>query len=172
MLLAMDRSPSGAFLIDFDKNGITDNTIVIFLNDNGGGGNTTSIRIGHSRNFANNKPLSGHKFDVLEGGVRVPMIMRWPKHAPAGKVYGEMVSSTDVYPTLVAGAWFADAQGPTHRRRGLASLYQRTRTHPNRTNGSAGRIVAGCPGKTAARSSPDRKSTTPPFERETGNSCV
>jgi arylsulfatase A-like enzyme len=32
------------------------------------------------------------------------MIIRWPKHAPAGKVYGEMVSSTDVYPTLVAAA--------------------------------------------------------------------
>ncbi|MBT3570424.1 MAG: sulfatase-like hydrolase/transferase, partial [Opitutae bacterium] len=102
MLLAMDRS-IGRVLDRLDKNGITDNTIVIFLNDNGGGGNTTQYA-SHSRNFANNKPLSGHKFDVLEGGVRVPMIMRWPKHAPAGKVYGEMVSSTDVYPTLVAGA--------------------------------------------------------------------
>jgi arylsulfatase A-like enzyme len=36
--------------------------------------------------------------------VRVPLIIRWPKHAPVGKVYGEMVSSTDVFPTLVAGA--------------------------------------------------------------------
>ena len=36
--------------------------------------------------------------------MRVPLIIRWPKHAPVGKVYREMVSSTDVFPTLVASA--------------------------------------------------------------------
>jgi arylsulfatase A-like enzyme len=86
-----------------DKHGIAENTIVVFMNDNGGGG-STGLYAGHSRNYANNKPLRGHKFDVLEGGVRVPLIIRWPKHAPSGKVYREMVSSTDVFPTLVAGA--------------------------------------------------------------------
>ena len=102
MLLAMDRS-IGRVLDRLDKHGIADNTIVIFLNDNGGGGNTTQYA-SHSRNFANNKPLQGHKFDVLEGGVRVPMIMRWPTHVPAGKVYRQMVSSMDIYPTLVDAA--------------------------------------------------------------------
>jgi len=102
MLLAMDRS-IGRVLDRLDKHGIADNTIVVFMNDNGGGGSTRHYA-GHSRNYANNKPLRGHKFDVLEGGVRVPLIIRWPKRAPAGKVYREMVSSTDVFPTLVAGA--------------------------------------------------------------------
>ena len=102
MLLAMDRS-IGRVLDRLDKHGIADNTIVVFLNDNGGGG-STGLYAAHSRNYANNKPLSGHKFDVLEGGVRVPMIIRWPKRAPAGKVYREMVSSTDVYPTLVTAS--------------------------------------------------------------------
>ena len=102
MLLAMDRS-IGRVLDRLDKHGIADNTIVVFMNDNGGGG-STGLYAGHSRNYANNKPLRGHKFDVLEGGVRVPLIIRWPKHAPSGKVYREMVSSTDVFPTLVAGA--------------------------------------------------------------------
>jgi arylsulfatase A-like enzyme len=102
MLLAMDRS-IGRVLDRLDKHGIADNTIVVFLNDNGGGG-STDLYAAHSRNYANNKPLSGHKFDVLEGGVRVPMIIRWPKHAPVGKVYGEMISSMDVFPTLVAAA--------------------------------------------------------------------
>ena len=102
MLLAMDRS-IGRVLDRLDKHGITDNTIVIFLNDNGGGGNTTQYA-SHSRNFANNMPLQGHKFDVLEGGVRVPMIMRWPTYVPAGKVYRQMVSSMDIYPTLVGAA--------------------------------------------------------------------
>ncbi|MDG2186547.1 MAG: sulfatase-like hydrolase/transferase [Mariniblastus sp.] len=102
MLLAMDRS-IGRVLDRLDKHGIVDNTIVVFMNDNGGGG-STDLYAAHSRNYANNKPLSGHKFDVLEGGVRVPLILRWPQHVPAGKVYREMVSSTDVYPTLVDAA--------------------------------------------------------------------
>tara|TARA_Y100000588_G_scaffold320663_1_gene351413 strand:- start:843 stop:1943 length:1101 start_codon:yes stop_codon:yes gene_type:complete len=102
MLLAMDRS-IGRVLDRLDKHGIAENTIVVFMNDNGGGG-STGLYAGHSRNYANNKPLRGHKFDVLEGGVRVPLIIRWPGHAPVGKVYREMVSSTDVFPTLVASA--------------------------------------------------------------------
>ncbi|MBT5690943.1 MAG: sulfatase-like hydrolase/transferase, partial [Opitutae bacterium] len=102
MLLAMDRS-IGRVLDRLDKHGVADNTIVVFMNDNGGGGSTRHYA-GHSRNYANNKPLRGHKFDVLEGGVRVPLIIRWPKRAPTGKVYREMVSSTDVFPTLVAAA--------------------------------------------------------------------
>ena len=102
MLLAMDRS-IGRVLDRLDKHGIAENTIVVFMNDNGGGG-STGLHAGHSRNYANNKPLRGHKFDVLEGGLRVPLIIRWPKRAPSGKVYREMVSSTDVFPTLVAGA--------------------------------------------------------------------
>ena len=102
MLLAMDRS-IGRVLDRLDKHGIADNTIVLFLNDNGGGGSTARYA-GHSRNFANNKPLRGHKFDVLEGGVRVPMIMRWPGRVPAGREFRGMVSSMDVYPTLVGAA--------------------------------------------------------------------
>ncbi len=99
MLLAMDRS-IGRVLDRLDRHGITDNTIVVFLNDNGGGGSTARYAA-HSRNYANNKPLSGHKFDVLEGGVRVPMIIRWPDRIMAGTVCDRMVSSMDVYPTLV-----------------------------------------------------------------------
>jgi arylsulfatase A-like enzyme len=102
MLLAMDRS-IGRVLDRLDKHKLSDNTIVVFLNDNGGGGNTT-LYAPHSRNFANNEPLRGHKFDILEGGVRVPMILRWPGKVPAGEIYDKMVSSTDVFPTLVKAA--------------------------------------------------------------------
>ena len=102
MLLSMDRS-IGRVLDRLDRHGIADNTIVIFLNDNGGG-ESTARYAGHSRNYANNKPLRGFKFDLFEGGVRVPMILRWPGRVPKGKVYREMVSSMDVYPTLVGAA--------------------------------------------------------------------
>lgn len=98
MLLSMDRN-IGRVLDRLDEYGIADNTIVLFLNDNGGG-ESRARYAAHSRNYANNKPLRGHKFDLFEGGVRVPMIMRWPGRVPAGKVYGKMVSSMDVYPTL------------------------------------------------------------------------
>jgi arylsulfatase A-like enzyme len=109
MLLAMDRS-IGRVLERLDRHGIADNTIVVFLNDNGGG-ESTERYARHSRNFANNLPLRGYKFDLFEGGVRVPMIVRWPGRVPAGKVYGEMVSSTDVYPTLLAAAGLQMPEG-------------------------------------------------------------
>jgi arylsulfatase A-like enzyme len=104
MLLSMDRS-IGRVLDRLDQHGIADNTIVVFLNDNGGGG-STDLYAAHSRNYANNEPLRGHKFDVLEGGIRVPMIIRWPREGgvSARKVYEKMVSSTDIYPTLVNAA--------------------------------------------------------------------
>jgi arylsulfatase A-like enzyme len=111
MLLAMDRS-IGRVLDRLDEHGIADNTIVAFLNDNGGGGSTARYAA-HSRNYANNQPLRGHKFDVLEGGVRVPMILRWPGRVPGEKVYDEMVSSTDVYPTLVEAAGLKMPVGQT-----------------------------------------------------------
>ncbi len=102
MLLAMDRS-IGRVLDRLDQHGIADNTIVVFLNDNGGG-ESTARYAWHSRNFANNKPLRGYKFDVFDGGVRVPMVIRWPGQAPAEKVYDKMVSSMDLYPTLIEAA--------------------------------------------------------------------
>ncbi len=74
-----------------------DNTLIVFLSDNGGivsGGN------------ANNTPLQGNKGDTYEGGYRVPMMMHWPNHIPAGIKYNYVVSSLDFYPTFVnlAGA--------------------------------------------------------------------
>ncbi len=102
MQRAMDRAV-GRVLDELDKQKIADNTIVIFLNDNGGGGSTEQYP-DHSRNYANNSPFRGHKFDVFEGGIRVPMIMRWPGRLKAGSVYRKMVSSTDVYRTVVSAA--------------------------------------------------------------------
>lgn len=109
MLLSMDRS-IGRVLDRLDKHGIADDTIVIFLNDNGGG-ESTERYAWHSRNYANNLPLRGHKFDLFEGGVRVPMILRWPGKVSAETVYDKMVSSTDVYPTLVAAAGLQMPEG-------------------------------------------------------------
>ena len=103
MLLAMDRN-IGRVLDKLDEHELSENTLVIFLNDNGGGGSDEKYYAPHSCNYSNNAPLRGTKFDVFEGGVRVPMILRWPAKGLAGKTFADMVSAVDIFPTLVAAA--------------------------------------------------------------------
>jgi arylsulfatase A len=74
--------------------GLTDDTIFIFSSDNGGETNVTS-----------NAPLRGGKSQLYEGGIRVPLIVRWPKgKVPAGKVSSQPVVNHDFYPTLLEAA--------------------------------------------------------------------
>jgi arylsulfatase A-like enzyme len=74
---------------------LEDNTLLFFISDNGGPTlNTTS----------GNLPLRGYKTQVLEGGIRIPFMMRWPGHIQAGKVYDAPVISLDIHPTAVAAA--------------------------------------------------------------------
>ena len=71
--------------------GLADNTILIFSSDNGGETNVTS-----------NAPLRGGKSQLYEGGIRVPLIIRWPQgKVPAGKVCPKPVVNHDFYPTLL-----------------------------------------------------------------------
>ncbi len=70
--------------------GLDQNTLVIFMSDNG-----PIIPPGSAG------PWSGGKFSCEEGGVRVPLIMRWPARIRAGRVVDEIVSSLDLFPTLV-----------------------------------------------------------------------
>lgn len=72
--------------------GIDDNTIVVFLSDNGGP---------TSANASDNKPLRGFKSDVWEGGWRVPFAMRWPAKLQAGTRFDKPVSSMDIMATIV-----------------------------------------------------------------------
>ena len=84
----------GRILEKLDAEGLTNNTIVIFTNDNGG-----QTRVG-----ANNGVLRGRKGQLWEGGIRVPMAMRWPGKIAAGSVIDEPVIALDFLPTLVAAA--------------------------------------------------------------------
>jgi arylsulfatase A len=73
--------------------GLEQNTVVIFTSDNGGFYNATS-----------NAPLRANKGAYYEGGIRVPLIIKWPGVARAGLVSAEPVTSTDLYPTLLEAA--------------------------------------------------------------------
>jgi arylsulfatase A-like enzyme len=108
MVRAMDRN-IGRVLEAVRELGLERNTLIVYVNDNGGGGNHTPP---HTRNTARNAPLRGYKFDLWEGGIRVPMIVAWPGHVPGGRRYSRMVSSMDIAPTLLAAA---GGQAPTER---------------------------------------------------------
>ncbi len=94
MTLALDESV-GQVMTALDKLQLTENTLVVFLNDNGGPSDY---------NYSINKPFSGVKGTLYEGGVRVPFTMSWPGHIKAGTQYDEVVSSLDILPTALAAA--------------------------------------------------------------------
>lgn len=83
----------GDVLDALDRLQLADDTLVIFLSDNGG---TLYTKAG------DNRPQQGGKFTLFEGGVRVPMVMRWPKVLPAGERFEAPVSSLDVFATVAS----------------------------------------------------------------------
>jgi len=100
MVRAIDRNV-GRVMEQLREAGLDRTTLTVFLNDNGGGGNNAAV---HTRNTARNHPYRGHKFDVWEGGVRVPVIVHWPGRVPAGGTYDGLVTAMDVLPTCIAAA--------------------------------------------------------------------
>ncbi len=79
----------GEVLDLLDERGIADNTIVIFFSDNGGSGGS------------DNSPLRGGKAQMFEGGNRVPCIVRYPGHSPAGQTSEAFLTTLELLPTLL-----------------------------------------------------------------------
>ena len=89
----------GRILDLLEKLGLADNTIVVFTSDNG----TTHLKREVDYDFfASVKPLRGLKGSLYEGGVRVPLIARWPGHIPAGSTSDFLTGFEDWIPTLLA----------------------------------------------------------------------
>lgn len=89
MVSAMDKG-IGDVLDELENQDIRENTIVIFLSDNGGRGE-------HAINF----PYRGHKGMLFEGGIRVPFCISWPAAIPSGQSLDEPVTGLDILPTLI-----------------------------------------------------------------------
>jgi arylsulfatase A-like enzyme len=92
MVESMDQSV-GRVMDTLRGLGLEQNTVVIFTSDNGGFYNATS-----------NAPLRANKGAYYEGGIRVPLIIKWPGMTRPGRVCDEPVISTDLYPTCLAAA--------------------------------------------------------------------
>ncbi len=92
MVESVDESV-GRVLAKLQELDLADSTVVIFTSDNGGFYNATS-----------NAPLRANKGAYYEGGIRVPLLVKWPRLAEPGRVVETPVISTDLYPTCLTAA--------------------------------------------------------------------
>jgi arylsulfatase A-like enzyme len=82
----------GEILAALDQRGLTSNTLVVFTNDNGG------------EWLSRNAPLFHRKGTLWEGGIRVPLILRWPGELPPGKISGQVAITMDITASILAAA--------------------------------------------------------------------
>ena len=111
----------GRVLQALDAHGLADNTIVIFTSDNGG------------ERFSKTWPFTGMKQELLEGGLRVPSIVRWPGRVAAGSTSEQVMITMDWVPTLLAAAGVAP--DPAYALDGEdlgSSVSGRTAPHPRK----------------------------------------
>ena len=100
---------SGQILDALKRNGLDDNTLVIFTSDNG-------PWLCYGNHAGSAKPLREGKATNWEGGTREPCIMRWPGHIPAGADTWDMLMTIDLFPTI---AKLVGAELPKHKIDGL-----------------------------------------------------
>ena len=81
---------AGQLLDALADEGLSEHTLVVFMSDNGG----------HPE-YVSNKPLRGSKWNLYEGGIRVPMIVKWPDKVSEGLINETAVIGYDLYPTFV-----------------------------------------------------------------------
>lgn len=105
MVEGMDKS-LGDILDNVERHGIANETIVLFMSDNGG----LSAHGRGGKPHTHNKPLSSGKGSALEGGVRVPMIASWPGVTQAGSTCSQLVIIEDFFSSILELAGINDIQ--------------------------------------------------------------
>jgi arylsulfatase A-like enzyme len=99
----------GEIMQALKDNGIENNTLLVFFSDNGG-----------ARNAGDNGYLRGHKLMLYEGGIREPLIMRWPGKIAENSIIDYPISSVDFYPTFLE---IANTEKPEDYKLDGVSLY-------------------------------------------------
>jgi arylsulfatase A-like enzyme len=98
MVQSLDEN-LGRVLDELERRGVADRTVVVFTSDNGG-----FVNQWQGRPVTNNAPLRSGKGSLYEGGIRVPLLIRWPGVTKPGGVCAEPVCSIDFYQTLLDAA--------------------------------------------------------------------
>jgi arylsulfatase A-like enzyme len=96
LLEGMDKS-LGELMEYLDKNKLNDNTVILFVSDNGGF--SLAPRVG--KTFTHNTPLRAGKGSVYEGGIRVPMLVKYPGMIQPGSVMSHPVIIEDFFPSVL-----------------------------------------------------------------------
>jgi len=99
MIESMDQSV-GRVMDKLDELRLTENTVTFFFSDNGGVGGYRELGI-KDLEITSNAPLRGGKGMLYEGGIRVPLTIRWPGQAGANSVCDVPVVGIDFYPTIL-----------------------------------------------------------------------
>lgn len=113
MVQAMDRNV-GAILDELDRLGLRDNTILVYSSDNG------------ATKDGSNLPFRGGKHTILEGGTRLPTVIRWPRGGLGGRRWDGLCGALDMFPTLAA---MAGLQMPATRPLDGKDLWPALRDH-------------------------------------------
>lgn len=103
LIEGMDKS-SGDIMNHLEEKGIADNTIILFMSDNGG---LSAVARGGEKH-THNKPLSSGKGSVHEGGIREPMLVKWPGVTKANTATDDFVIIEDFFPTIIELAGIKD----------------------------------------------------------------
>jgi arylsulfatase A-like enzyme len=107
MVESVDESV-GRIVAKLDELSLSENTVVFFFSDNGGYGPATSM-----------VPLRGSKGMLYEGGIRVPLVVRWPGNFAPGREEATPVMGTDLFPTILE---IGGAEGPAQPLDGVSLL--------------------------------------------------
>ncbi|MCX5683467.1 MAG: sulfatase [Planctomycetota bacterium] len=121
MIQSVDESV-GKVCAKLDELGLAGRTVVIFMSDNGGVARTTS-----------NAPLRAGKGSLYEGGIREPLIVRWPGAVKPGTTNDEVVISTDFFPTILEIAGVAPSADPAHILDGISFVPELKQSGRKRT---------------------------------------
>lgn len=97
LIEGMDKS-LGDIMDYLSKKGIKENTIILFMSDNGG---LSMVPPRSGQEHSHNLPLKAGKGSVYEGGIRVPMIVKWPGVVPPGSVANQPVIIEDFFPSIL-----------------------------------------------------------------------
>jgi arylsulfatase A-like enzyme len=89
----------GEILAALEQHGLTRNTLVVLTNDNGG------------EWLSRNAPLFHRKGTLWEGGIRVPLILRWPGELPSGKISGQVAITMDITASILAATGTRPPEG-------------------------------------------------------------